>query len=159
MQLFAFQNAQHPFADLPIWVFVIGSAAIALLLFAVFFFWLIFRQVARSREMSHLERMKALELGQATDPLGADERQNKYAHNAFWISFWIGAGVPMAATSAVSSVMVQSSLRDFGVILAVWICVAIISVASVVCATVLMISSRHWAKKGDRNDSGHGSVV
>jgi len=156
MQLFAFQAAPPPLADVPIWVVVVASAAIALLLFFCFLFWLIFRQVAKSREMTHLERMKALEVGQPIGPSEAEIGQAKYLHNIFWISFWIGAVIPVAATSAVSSVMVQVGLHDFSIILAMWICVAIISVASVVCATVAMISSRNWAKRGDKNDSGNG---
>ena len=159
MQLFAFQeNAHLPIADVPIWVFIVASAAIAFLLFAVFLFWLIFRQVAKSREMTHLERMKALEVGQPIGPSEAEKCQAKYLHNIFWISFWIGAVVPVAATSAVSSVMVQVGLHDFAIILTMWICVAIISVASVICATVAMISSRHWAKKSDKSDSGQQRV-
>ena len=159
MQLFAFQENAHPaIADLPIWVFIVASASIALLLFAIFLFWLIFRQVAKSREMAHLERMKALEVGQPIGPSEAEKCQAKYLHNIFWISFWIGAVVPVAATSAVGSVMVQVGLHDFAIILAMWICVAIISVASVICGTTAMISSRHWSKRGDKDDSGQQRI-
>lgn len=149
MQLLAFQDAHAIQAEYPTWVFIVATVAIALL-FVGFFFWLIFRQVARSRELSHLERMKALELGQPTEPSEAEKSQNKYLHNAFWICFWIGAGVPIAAASAASSVMIQTNLHEFSIILAIWICVAVISVASVVCATTLMISSRHWSTKEGR---------
>jgi hypothetical protein len=156
MQLFAFQPLTE--AELPTSMFVIAIMAIALL-FAGFLIWLIIRQVAKSREWSHLERMKALELGKATGPSEAEKCQEKYLHNVFWICFWIGAGVPIAATSAASSVMIQTTLQEFRIILAIWICVAVISVASVVCGTTLMISTRHWSSKGGKDSSGNGKAV
>jgi hypothetical protein len=140
------------------WIFVIAIVAVALL-FVGLLFWLIGRQVAKNREFSHLERMKALELGRPTGPSEAEKYQNKYQHNAFWICFWIGAGVPIAATSAASSVMIQTNLQEFRIILAIWICVAVISVASVVCATTLMISSRNWSTFGGKNSAGNGDAV
>lgn len=152
MQLFAFQAIPPPEAESSMWLFIIAIVAIALL-FVGILFWLIFRQVAKSREFSHLERMKALELGQPAGPTEAEKCQDKYLHNVFWISFWIGAGVPIAAASAASSVMIQTHLQDFGIILSIWLCVAIISVASVVCATALMISSRNWSSKRDKESS------
>jgi hypothetical protein len=135
------------------------------LLFAGFLSWLIVRQVAKSRELSHLERMKALELGQAigpsepSKPSEAEKCQGKYLHNVFWICFWLGAGVPIAATSAASSVMIQTNLHEFSIIVAIWICVAVISVASVVCAAILMISSRHWSSKRDKDSLGNERPV
>jgi hypothetical protein len=160
MQLFAFQDALHAEPEFPIWVFIIAITAIALL-FVGFLFWLIGRQVARSRELSHLERMKALELGQPAESSSSEAAtcQDKYQHNAFWICFWIGAGVPIAAASAASSVMIQTRLQDFGIIVAIWISVAVISVASVVCATILMISSRLGSSKGGKDSSGNGRAV
>jgi hypothetical protein len=145
-------------AAFPTWIFVIAIVAIALL-FIGFLSWLGIRQAAKSRELSHLERMKAIELGQATGPSEAEKCQNKYLHNVFWICFWIGAVVPIAATSAACSVMIQTHVQDFGIVLAIWICIAVMSVASVVCATALMISSRHWSSKGDKNASGNGRAV
>lgn len=149
MYHFAFDLAE---TDFPSWLLVIVISAIALL-FAGFLLWLIIRQVAKSRELLHLERMKALELGRPTGPTEAEKCQSKYLHNAFWICFWIGAGVPIAATSAATFVMVQGKLEEFFIILAIWICVAVISVASVVCATVLMISCRYWTAKEGKNSS------
>jgi hypothetical protein len=89
MQLFAFQAAPPAEAEFQTWIFVITIVAMALL-FVGFFFWLISRQVAKSREFSHLERMKALELGQPSGPSVAEKLQNKYLHNIFWICFWLG---------------------------------------------------------------------
>ena len=149
MQLFAAQLPLFAEGEFPTWIFVIAIVTIALL-FVGFLSWLIFRQAAKSRDLSHLERMKALELGKATGPSEAEKCQGKYLHNVFWIAFWIGAVVPMAASSAASSVMIQTNLQEFRIILAMWICVAVISVASVVCATILMIPSRHWSTKGEK---------
>ena len=91
MQLFAaFLFDIPPDDEVPIWLVVVAITVIALL-FAGFLSWLIIRQVAKSRELSHLERMRALELGQAIGPSEpsesseAEKGQGKYLHNAFWI--------------------------------------------------------------------------
>jgi hypothetical protein len=144
MQLFTAQFVAPSNAEFPIWFPIIAIVAIALLFIGVLA-WLGIRQAAKSRDLEHLQRMKALELGRPTGPSETEKCQNKYLHNIFWIAFWIGAGVPIAAASGASSVMIQTHLQDFGIILAMWICVAVISVASVVCAAVLMISTRHWS--------------
>jgi hypothetical protein len=154
MHLFAFQLPPPIEAEFQTWVFIITIVAIALLLIG-YLFRLLSKQVAKSREFSHLERMKALELGQPAGPSEAEKCQNKYLHNAFWISFWVGAGVPIAATSAASAIMIETHLQEFRIILSIWICVAVISVASVACATSLMISSRYWSSpKGNQESSG-----
>ncbi len=141
--------------ELPTSAFVITLVSVSLL-FVGFFLWLVFRQVAKSRELSHLERMKALELGKSIEPSDAETGRGKYLHNAFWICFWIGAGVPMAATSSASSIMIKTELQEFRTILAIWICVAVISVFSLVCATALMISCRQW---GHRTSADKGTLV
>jgi len=111
-------------------------------MFLVILFWVLLRHVAKGRELSHAERMKALELGQAIGPSESDKREAKQAHNAFWIAFWLGAGVPIAATSAASVSMSQMRTEEIGIVLAIWICAAAISVASVICATILTVNSR-----------------
>jgi len=153
MQLFAFVEA-----EIPTGILLIAFAAIVLL-FIGFVSWLGIRQLAKSRDLEHLERIKALEMGKPIGPSEAEKCQIKYLHNVFWICFWIGAGVPLAATSAASSIMIQTNLQEFRIILAIWICVAVISVASVVCATALMISSRNWSTKGDKDSSGNSSAL
>ena len=154
MQLFAFNLTTD--SETPTWILILiiltGAA-----FFTSFLFWLIFRQMRKSRELLHLERMKSLEMGRSIGPSEAEKCQSKYLHNVFWICFWIGAVVPIAATSAASSVMIQTKVQEFGIVLAVWICVAVISIASVVCGTALMISSRDWASKGNRADSSQGA--
>jgi hypothetical protein len=158
MYLFAFDLGPPVEPTLPTWVLVISVTSIALL-FVVCLLWLILRQMAKSRELSHLESMKALEMGRAIGPSEAEKCQSKYLHNVFWICFWIGAGVPIAATSAASSVLIQTKPQDFGIILAICICVAVISVASVVCATVLMISGRYGSSKSSGSASEGGKTV
>lgn len=154
MHLFADHFVPPPEADFSLWIPIIAIIVIVLLFIGVLT-WLGIRQAAKSRDLEHLQRMKALELGRTTDPSEAEKYQSKYQHNIFWISFWIGAGVPIAATSAASSVILQTHLQDFGIILAIWICVAVISVASVVCATILMISSRHGSSNENKDFSGN----
>jgi formate hydrogenlyase subunit 3/multisubunit Na+/H+ antiporter MnhD subunit len=114
----------------------------ACLLFFGYLVYVIARQVGRNRELAHLERLKAIESGQPTGPSEVEKNQSKFLHNVFWISFWIGAGVPIAATSAAASVLIQARTQEFPVVLAIWIGVAVISVASVICATTLMICGR-----------------
>ncbi len=155
MHLFAFDLGPPVEPALPTWILVIAIATIVLL-FALCLFWLMFRQMAKSRELVHLERLKALEMGRAIGPSEAEKCQSKYLHNVFWICFWIGAGVPIAATSAASSVMIQTKPQEFSIILAICICVAVISVASVVCATVLMISGRYGSSEAGKSTSESG---
>lgn len=52
--------------------------------------------------------------------------------------------------------MIQTNLQEFGIILVIWLGVAVVSVASVICATVLMISSRNLSAKGDMAPSETG---
>jgi hypothetical protein len=127
--------------------FVVGVVmAVLLLAVLAIFFLLVLRHAQNNRNLLHTERMKALELGQ---PLGFTEYeklQEKHAHNAFWIAFWVGAGVPISAAWAAAYSMPQASAKDLGVTLAMWISVAAISTASVICATVLMMKARRAAQ-------------
>jgi hypothetical protein len=123
---------------------VFGVAVGGVLLLAIgILFWALFRHSRRNRELLHTERMKALELGQPASFSEPDKLQEKYAHNAFWIAFWVGAGVPMVAAGAAAQVMTQANVHELGLTLAIWGGVAVISIASVICATVLMVSARH----------------
>ena len=140
-----FLLGQHP----PDWQIGMYFGAMVLL-FLSFIFWLSMRHAGRCRALSHTERMKALESGQPPGPTESEQRQSKYTHSAFWIAFWIGAVVPIAATSAASSVMVQTGVQEFRIVLAIWICVAAISIAGVVCATILVITSGRWSPKGEK---------
>lgn len=156
MHLFAYESTHVP-GELPTSLMVVAIVAGGLL-FLGFLSWLGVRQAARSRELSHLEHMKSLELGKSIGPSESEKRQAKYVHNVFWICFWIGAAVPIAVTSSASAVEMHSSIHEFRIILGIWICVAVISVASVICATVLMSSGRRWSAKEDKDASGNGGV-
>jgi hypothetical protein len=126
----------HPEA-LQIWIFIITTVFISLL-FLGFVCRLIGKHLAKNREYAHLERIKALELGQPVGPSVAEVCQKKYLHNTFWICFWIGAAVPIVATASAATVMIEARPQNLGVILAIWICAAVIAVAGVVSAAALM---------------------
>lgn len=116
-------------------------------------FWMILRHAQKGRELLHTERMKALEVGQ---PLGFTEHeklQQEQAHNTFWIAFWVGAGVPIAAVWAAAYSIVQGNLRELAVTLVVWISVAVICVASTICATLLMVNARRVPPQNEKNSS------
>ena len=153
MRLFAFQEPiEFDLHDLQgPWPIAIALGAVGLL-FVVFILWLLLRFAAKGRELRHLERMKALELGHSIGPTEADKCRSKYLSNAFWICFWIGAGVPISAVSAARTVMTQTSLH-FGILLSIWICVAVLSIVCVICATTLMIAARRWSTKEDDDSS------
>ena len=125
-------------ADFPFWLTITAIVAIALLFIGVLS-WLGIRQAAKSRDLKHQERMKALELGRATGPSEAESAKISIYTTSSGSVLWMRAGVPIAAISGASFVMIQTHLQDLGIILAMWICVAVISVASVACGTVLMI--------------------
>jgi hypothetical protein len=145
MPLFAQEPA--PLAGFPTGWLVAISVIVLLLLFVGLVLWVSLRYAAHSRELSHLERLKALDAGQPLEP-AAESAHQRYAHNAFWIAFWVGAGVPIAATWAAGTVMTRTDLPPVGLVLAVWLSVAGISIAGVVCATVLMLSTRQAPPAG-----------
>jgi hypothetical protein len=95
---------------LPVWIAVGGVLFLALGIL----FWAVMRHSRRNRELLHTERMRALELGQPASFSEPDKLQEKYAHNAFWIAFWIGAGVPMVAAGAAAQVMTRRMSMSWG---------------------------------------------
>ncbi len=122
---------------------VIGTVAGGVLLLSLgIMVGMLMRHSRKSRELLHTERMKALELGQPASFSDPDKLQEKYAYSTFWIAFWIGAGVPAAAAWAAAYVMIQPQLQELGIVIAMWSSVAVVSIASVICATVLMVSAR-----------------
>ena len=130
-------------------------AGIALLVIAIV--WMSLRHVRKQREILHLERMKALEVGQSPTFFDPDKQHSKQLHNTFYIAFWIGGAVPISAVSGATYVMTEAGSQPTGIILAVWISAAAIGVAGVICASVLMLKSRKIgigdASSFDRNES------
>jgi ABC-type nickel/cobalt efflux system permease component RcnA len=158
-------------ADLPQFTsteLIIGLTVGGILLVVLIILWMVMRHLRKCRELLHKERLKALELGQSPNfstpekdqEQDAPKGQEHYADNASWIAFWIGAGVPASAAWAAASVAIQGNLRELGsgLVLGIWITVAVVSVASVVCATILMIKARRGATN-DKKPGPHSSVV
>src|SRR5439155_23675908 len=93
------------------------------------------------RKLLHAERMRAIETGHPLDMLDPGAQQAKYMHNAFWISFWLGFGVPAAAFgSAFESSSHLSGSHILGVV--AWSGAALASIVAVACSTALMVHSR-----------------
>jgi Ca2+/Na+ antiporter len=136
------------------WLTVSAVVGVALLLVFVLFMVLLFRHLRSSRQLTHTERMRSLEAGfplQAPPPPEETETtQAKLMHNAFWISFWIVVSVPAAALSAASA-GTKTVNENIALSIVVWIGAAVVSVAAVVCATVLILNSR-----GHRADDSDG---
>jgi hypothetical protein len=113
---------------------------------------LVLRYVYHSRQLQHTERMKAIEVGYPLEAGEASKTQAKYLHNTFWISFWIGFGVPAAAFGAASSAE-RVIAGNLGLGIAIWVSAAAASMAAVICATVLMIRSRTRPTEECRNNT------
>src|ERR1700730_11994159 len=139
---------------------VIGTVAGGVLLVCLgMLVWMLMRHSRKNRELLHKERMKALELGQPAGFSEPDKLQANYAHNAFWIAFWIGAGLPAAVAWAAAYVMIQPHLQELGIVIAMWSSVAVVSIASVVCATVLMVSARRVPVSGETTSPRNALVA
>lgn len=124
-----------------LWVLLGVAGGVSLLLLVVFFLVLLFRHLASVRQLTHAERMKTLEAGFPLEPAEEMKAHAKFMHNAFWISFWLVFSVPAAALSAASTATtkVNGSTTLTAII---WTGGAAASIAAVVGATVLMLSTR-----------------
>lgn len=121
------------------WILIVCGVTLLLSFFLVLA--LLLRHARQQRHLLHLERMRSIEAGyplQTTDPA---EQQTRYLHNAFWIAFWMGFGVPAAAFSAAAATT-QEIDEPLGLGIAIWISAAAASVAAVICATILMAAPR-----------------
>jgi hypothetical protein len=67
----------HP-EVLQTWMFIITIVAISLLFFG-YVCWLIGKQVAKSREYSHIEKIKSLEMGEPVGPSVAEICHQSYS--------------------------------------------------------------------------------
>ncbi len=104
------------------------------------FLVLVLRHLRFNRETLHAERLKMIEAGYPLEEPESTKRQQKFMHNAFWISFWMVFAVPSSAFSAATAATAQS--ENTGFIVAIWTGAAAASIAAVVSAAVLMIYSR-----------------
>ncbi len=120
----------------------------ASLAFIVSIIVLVLRHLQFTREKLHDERLKMIESGYPLEEPESAKRQQKYMHNAFWISFWMVSLVPSAAFSSAATASNRS--EHVGYLLAIWIGASVASVAAVVCAAVLMIYSR--SSREDEDD-------
>jgi len=120
-----------------------------LLAFVVLVVIISLRYARFAREKLHAERLKMIEAGFPVDEPEQTKRQQQFMHNAFWISFWLVAFVPLVAFSAAATASDYSELAGF--VIAIWIAASIASVAAVVSAAVLMIFSR--SKREDDSEA------
>jgi hypothetical protein len=94
------------------------------------------KHASKQRELEHIERLKAIEMGQ--DPDARDE-EKKYRNGVFWISFWIGLFVPLVAMAGATAATMEAELSSF-TLFAVWSAATAIGVAGVASAAWLMHS-------------------
>jgi hypothetical protein len=94
------------------------------------------KHASKQRELEHIERLKAIEMGQ--DPDARDE-EKKYRNGVFWISFWIGFFVPLVAVAGATAATKEAQLSSF-TLFAVWSAATAIGVAGVASAAWLMHS-------------------
>lgn len=118
-------------------VFILAAVLGTVLLFLA----LLFRYLRASRQLLHDERMRSLEMGIPLEAPEVMQMQQKFLHNAFWISFWLVFSVPTAAFSAASSAT-RTVNGSLGVTIVIWSAAVTASAAAVICGTVLMIYSR-----------------
>lgn len=130
------------------WVAILSVAVVVLFINALFLV-LLFRHVWSSRQLLHAERMRSLEAGFPIEAPEEAKLQAKFQHNAFWISFWMVFTVPTAALSAASAS--SQTHPSLALSIVIWLSAAAVGIAAVVCAAVLMISSR--GRKADNGDA------
>ena len=136
------------FSLMPLIGLIVATAVCAL---TILFIVLFLRHLRFTREKLHAERLKMIEAGYPLEEAESTKRRQQYMHNAFWISFWMVFLVPSTAFSAAATATDRRELEGYTI--AIWISASAASVAAVVCAAVLMISSRC-----SREDVGDGQM-
>jgi hypothetical protein len=140
MSLFAVASQDFsPLKDLPFNSLLALGLTLGgvLLLGPLIVFRMVMRHLGRGRELLNTERIKALELGRPpvfSPPPGS--------RRGYGPACWLGAGVPMVAACAAAWTTIHGDLRSLGPVAVVWVSVAVIGVASVICATVLLAKAR-----------------
>ena len=125
------------FSLMPLIGLIVATAVCAL---TILFIVLFLRHLRFTREKLHAERLKMIEAGYPLEEAESTKRRQQYMHNAFWISFWMVFLVPSAAFFAAATATDRRELA--GYLIAIWIGASAASIATVVCAAVLMICSR-----------------
>jgi len=124
--------AQHviespaPNAVMPVW-FLVGCFAVLVGAFVLALAWLAFKNLRREREMEHLERLKAFDVGM---PFPGDA--------PWWspnrVAAGIGVGVPIFAfATAFLTTRMSHGPQD----IAIWASTGAVSVAAIICGSVL----------------------
>lgn len=114
--------------------------------------WIVLRHLRVRWEFSHAERMKALEVGCPISTLNPPKEQMQFIHNAFWMAFCMGAALPIAAIWAAA--WATNIQADLWYSLVVWICVAVVSTAGVICAAVVLVQCRPYSTDHAPADMG-----
>ena len=105
--------------------------------FVILIIVLVLRHMQFTREKTHGECLTMIEMRYLLEEPESTKRQQKYMHNAFWISFGMVFLVLSAAFSAAATA--TNRVENLGYMLAIWIGASVASVAAVVCAAVVMI--------------------
>ncbi|WP_166823614.1 hypothetical protein [Thalassoroseus pseudoceratinae] len=125
------------------------GAALLLFLISMPPFIMILRLKRANRSLLHEERLQALEKiaslpdASSVQPFLNELEETGQSPNSgrLWIAFTMGCLVPVAAFAAVS---MQNGTKE-GVQIASWIAAIIVSVACVICATILAATSSRRA--------------
>lgn len=130
------------------WQLILIATGASLLLLGVLFLVLLFRHLRSVRQLTHLERMRSLEAGFPLEAPEETKTHAKYMHNAFWISFWLVFSVPGASLSAASAATNKAN-GSIALLIIIWGGAAIATIATAVCATVLMLKTRPHTHESD----------
>jgi hypothetical protein len=137
-------------SELPVGFWVVLAVA-AVLLVMLILAALVVWHLRRNRQLLHLERIKAIDAGQTASFYPPDRSKQRYIHNTFWIAFWVGAVVPVAAViTAASATSSQGLALPLAVQITIWACVIPVCVAAMVCATIIMVSARRVASESPK---------
>jgi hypothetical protein len=99
-------------------------------------------QSRRVRFLTHLERMKALEVGRelpsdAVPPSGGEIKYESLARKCFSTAFWVGLAGGAAAASQGFIQTATPGIADLGIAIAIVTSTGAIGVTALICGTVL----------------------
>lgn len=114
-------------------LFIIGAFVLSII-------WLVTRNGRREREMEHLERLRALEVGMPLPGDGPWWTPNRVAAG-------IGVGVPVFAFA---TAFLTTIVGHGPQVIAIWVGTAAVSVAAIICGTVLTVHLPKAAAQASR---------